>query len=153
KQMAYTAGMDLKSGVPFDANAFMTAAQQGATVNQSEGWVQNLNQANIQSQLTAYQNQLSAYVNTQKPNGTATVGDVLGTERIVSNDINGSPPNILPGSLPYKVITSVANAPRYATLPDNLRHQFQYKLYADAYQRTIDNPTFSYQQSLPSLAV
>ncbi|MCA2998957.1 MAG: transglutaminase domain-containing protein [Rhodocyclaceae bacterium] len=154
KQMAYTAGMDLKSGVPFDANAFMTAAQQGATVNQSEGWVQNLNQANIQSQLTTYQNQLSAYVNTQKPNGTATVGDVLGTERIIPNNVGTSstPPTILAGSLPYKVITSVASAPRYATLPDILRHQFQYKLYADAYQRTIDNPTFSYQQSLPSLA-
>ncbi len=59
---------------------------------------------------------------------------------------------ILPGSLPYKVITNITTAPRYATLPDNLRHQFQYRLYADAYQRNIDNPTFSYQQSLPSLA-
>ncbi|MCA3080819.1 MAG: transglutaminase domain-containing protein [Rhodocyclaceae bacterium] len=152
KQIAYTAGMDLKNGVPFDANAFLTAAQQGATVNQSEGWVQNLNQTNIQSQLTAYKNQLQAYVNSQKPNGTATVGDVLGTERIIANDVNGIPPNILSGSLPYKVITNITNAPRYATLPDNLRHQFQYKLYADAYQRTIDNPSFSYQQSLPSLA-
>jgi hypothetical protein len=61
-------------------------------------------------------------------------------------------PTILPGSLPYKVITNITTAPRYATLPDNLRHQFQYRLYADAYQRNIDNPTFSYQQSLPSLA-
>ncbi|MCA3027185.1 MAG: hypothetical protein ING66_01185, partial [Rhodocyclaceae bacterium] len=105
-------------------------AQQGATVNQTEGWVQNLNQTNIQSQLAAYQNQLQAYVNTQKPNGTATVGDVLGTERIIPNNVGTSntPPTILPGSLPYKVITNITTAPRYATLPDNLRHQFQYKL-------------------------
>jgi hypothetical protein len=45
-----------------------------------------------------------------------------------------SKPTILPGSLPYKVITNITTAPRYATLPDNLRHQFQYRLYADAYQ-------------------
>lgn len=33
KQYSYTAGMDLKTAVPLDANALLSAAQNGATVN------------------------------------------------------------------------------------------------------------------------
>src|SRR5450830_24406 len=62
KQYSYAPGMDLKTAVPLDANALLQAAQQGATVNQSEGWVQNLNQAAIASQLNSYQTRLKAYI-------------------------------------------------------------------------------------------
>ena len=55
KQYTYSEGMNLRSAVPLDAQALITAAKQGATLNEAEGWVQNLNQANIQSQLTDYQ--------------------------------------------------------------------------------------------------
>ena len=37
KQYAYTEGLDLAAGVPFDAQDFLTAAQDGATVNEQEG--------------------------------------------------------------------------------------------------------------------
>ena len=44
--------MDVRTYVPLSADALLTAAPQGATGNAAEGWVQNLNQTTIQSQLT-----------------------------------------------------------------------------------------------------
>ena len=142
KQYAYTQGMDIKTNVPLDANALLTQAQQGATVNTAEGWVQNLNQTNIQSALTSYQTQVQNYVNAQ--NASATVGDVLGTKTIIQSN-----PAILAGSLPYKTI---ATGSRFATLPENLRHQFKYSVFSDGYARAMDTPILSFQQSLPNLA-
>ncbi len=49
KQYTFKPGMDLSTAVPLDANALMNAAQQGAQINQAEGWVQNLNTAALQS--------------------------------------------------------------------------------------------------------
>jgi hypothetical protein len=49
KQYTFTQGMDLQTAVPLDAQALLTAAQQGATVNEAEGWVQNLNSAAVQN--------------------------------------------------------------------------------------------------------
>ena len=54
--------MDLSSNVPLDANALLAAARQGATVNEAEGWVQNLNQSAIQSQMASYQTRLKTYI-------------------------------------------------------------------------------------------
>ncbi len=142
KQYTYTQGMDIKSNVPLDANALLAQAQQGATVNTAEGWVQNLNQSNIQSALTNYQTQVQNYVNAQ--NASATVGDVLGTKSIIQSN-----PAILAGSLPYK---TVATGSRFAQLPDNLRHQFKYAVFSDERSRALGSPILSFQQSLPNLA-
>ena len=48
-------GMDLATAVPLDAQALLSAAQQGAETNQAEGWVRNLNTTALQSQLSSYQ--------------------------------------------------------------------------------------------------
>jgi hypothetical protein len=141
KQYTYTQGMDLQGGVPFDANSFVTAAQQGASVNTTEGWVQNINQANIQSQLTSYQSQVQTYVNNQKAN--ATVGDVLGTSKIVQQT---SP--ILFGSLPYK---QIATGERYSSLPSNLRHEYHFSL-TGVLDPDSGVDGLRYSASLPSLA-
>ncbi len=141
KQYTYTQGMDIKSNVPLDANALLAQAQQGATVNAAEGWVQNLNQANIQSALTNYQSQVQNYVNAQ--NATATVGDVLGTKTIVQSN-----PALLAGVLPYK---TVATGSRFATLPDNLRHNVKLDLYASTRDRGLGSSMLSWSISLPSL--
>ncbi|MBK9218879.1 MAG: transglutaminase domain-containing protein [Uliginosibacterium sp.] len=142
KQYQYAAGMDLAAIAPFDASTFLTQAQQGATVNEAEGWVQNLNQANVQQALTAYQTQLADAIKARKPD--ATVGDVLGKTIL--------PEKIFPylyGSLPYK---TQAIGARYSELPARLRHRFHYSLYADAYSRNIESAVFDYQADLPSLA-
>ena len=138
KQFDYQAGMDLKTAVPLDTQALLAAVQQGATVNTQEGWVQNFNSANLQNQLTSYQNNLQSYINQTKPN--ATVGDILGSKSILS--LNSS---ILFGGLPYTVITKTA---ALRELPSSLRHQFQYKIYRSAFDRAIDSPDISYTDKL-----
>ncbi|MEW5837729.1 MAG: transglutaminase-like domain-containing protein [Pseudomonadota bacterium] len=115
KQYTYTQGMDIQGNVPLDANHLLDQIKQGASVNESEGWVQNLNSANIQSALTTYQNQVKTYIDSTKPN--ATVGDVLGSKTIVPQS-----PSILMGTLPYKTLATGA---KLQSLPDNLKWQFR----------------------------
>jgi transglutaminase-like putative cysteine protease len=142
KQYAYTDGLNLQSGVPFNAEDFLTAAQDGATVNEAEGWVQNLNQTNIQTRLTDYQQQLQTYIEQQNPD--ATVGEVLGGKTIVPET-----DPLLADTLPYKLI---AKGGVYADLPQALRHQFRYSLFAGPRERTLEDPIFSYQTGTPNLA-
>ncbi|MEQ1694178.1 MAG: transglutaminase-like domain-containing protein, partial [Gemmatimonas sp.] len=97
KQYSYTQGMDLKTAVPLDANALLTAAQQGATVNAAEGWVQNLNQSAIASLLGDYQIAARTYIDGQRVD--PTVDDVLGKKIIPIIE-----PSQISGSLPYTVL-------------------------------------------------
>jgi len=118
KQYSYAAGMDLQTAVPLDAQALLNAAQSGATVNEQEGWVQNLNQAAIQSQLTSYQNRLKTYIDTQKPN--ATVGDVIG-KKILPQTVH----SVLAGVTPLAIAQLGQQA---SAVPTSLQHQFSYTL-------------------------
>jgi transglutaminase-like putative cysteine protease len=116
KQYSYTAGMDLKTAVPLDANTLLTAAKQGATVNEGQGWVQNLNQAAIQGQLTDYQARLKAYIDSTATGANSTVGDVIGKKIIPARN-----PALLAGgsrirwccrvcrSLPYPVHSNISS--------------------------------------------
>ncbi len=141
KQYTYTQGMDIKTAVPLDAQALVTQAQSGATLDPS-GWVQNVNGTAIQSALTSYQTQVQTYINTTQPN--ATVGDVLGSKTILANTSS-----ILAGTLPY---TTIATGGKFTALPNQVRHQFQYSLYANALDRAMDTPVITLKQSLPNLA-
>ena len=144
KQYTFAQGMDLQAAVPLDAQALITAAQQGATVNEQEGWVQNLNQAAVQSQLNAYQNQLKNYINSQN-GGNSTVGDVLGTRQAQID-----PLPYFAGTLPY---TLKARSQQFSEVPDSLRAKFRYVIYPD--QRSAawgDSPILSYQAPTASLA-
>ena len=87
--------MDLKTAVPLDATALLNAAQQGATVNAAQGWVQNLNQSAIQSQLTDYQARLKAYIDASATGPGSTVGDVIGKKIIPAQK-----PDLLACTLP-----------------------------------------------------
>ncbi len=142
KQYQFAQGMDVKANIPFDANAFITQIQQGAIVNEAEGWVQNVNQTLVQQTLTSYQTQVTNYVNAQKPD--ATVGDVLGTQTIIQENRP-----ILLGTLPYTRITTGA---KFQAVPDNLRWRFRYNVYANDTDRAFDSPFISYTQSTPRLA-
>jgi hypothetical protein len=142
KQYTYTNGLDIKANVPFNAQTLIDQSKVGATINESEGWVQNLNQTNIQSQLTAYQNQVKAYIDAQRPN--ATVGDVIGNKVIVA-----ATPSMIAGTLPY---TLKATANRYPALPDTLRHKIEFKFYASESAQQLDSPAFVVTRSLPGVA-
>ena len=142
KQYEFTQGMDIKANVPFDANSFISQIQKGATINEAEGWVQNVNQTLVQQALTNYETQVTNYVNAQKPD--ATVGDVLGTRAIIEENRP-----ILLGTLPY---TRIATGAKFQSVPDNLRWKFRYNVYANDTERGFDNAFISYTQSTPRLA-
>ena len=97
KQYTYSDGMDLQQAVPLDAAALISAAGQGAQVNEAEGWVQHLNTAALQGQLSAYQQRLKAYIDRQN-GGQSTVGQVLG-QRAAQID----PLPFFAATLPYEV--------------------------------------------------
>ena len=142
KQYRFNPGMDLAQLVPFDAQAFLDAAKEGATINETEGWVQNLNQSKVQDALNAYQAKLKAAIDAQKPN--ATVGDVLG---IIATDPDQLP--YLSGSSPYTIKTI---ATRMSELPGSLRHHFRYRLFRDDFAYRNDSPAVEYQAPTAALA-
>ena len=144
KQYTFKPGMDLAAAVPLDANALLSAAQQGAQINQAEGWVQNLNTQALQSQLNAYQARLKTYIDSQN-GGHSTVGDVLG-QRNAQID----PLPYLAGSLPYTV---KARTSQFSEVPDSLRAKFKYSIHPD--QRSAawgDNAILQFQAPTASLA-
>ena len=141
KQHSFKAALDLKTSTPFDAQGFIDAAKVGATINEAEGSVQNLNQANIKAKLDQYQQAIKTTID-QKPN--ATVGDVLGTQTILPDT-----EPYLAGSLPNKV---TAIGERYSTLPESLRAQFRYGLYLDQFSYNNESPDFLYQAATSELA-
>ncbi len=142
KQYAYTQGVDFKSNVSLDAQSVVSRLQQGATLNQSEMWLQSPNQAAVRDALLDYQARATTYLNEQRPN--PTVGDVLGSQTIVQENRS-----ILLGTLPY---ARIATGARLQELPDTLRAKFQYSLYASDFDRAMDSPVFQFIQSLPRLA-
>ena len=143
KQFTFAPGMDLKTAVPLDADALLAAARQGATVNEAEGWVQNLNQAAIQNQLTAYQARLKTYIDRQNSGANTTVGDVIG-KKIIPERM----PAMLAGTTAYQVVLQGAQA---ASVPDALQHRFTYKLYASDTDRSDDNPLLSFTEKTSQL--
>lgn len=132
----------VKTQVPFDAQSFIDRLKATATLNEQEGWVAGVDQSLIQSTLTAYQNQVRAYVESHKPN--ATVGEVLGTQSIIPQNYS-----ILMSTLPYQ---RLAVGSRFTVIPDQWRWRFQFTLYASDLERGLDNPTLTLNQSLPKLA-
>ncbi len=81
--------------LPYDAGALIDSIEKNATVNEAEGWVRNVPQGDIESQLQAFQSQIEDYISNQNPE--ATVGDVLGLQ-----EIRIIPPRPLSAGLPYK---------------------------------------------------
>ena len=98
KQYEFSEGLDLKTSVPFDAQALVDNIQQQAVINEDEGWVQNVPQALVETAINDYQTQLEYFINSQHPD--ATVGDVLGT-----SDIKSVIRESFSVSLPYELRT------------------------------------------------
>ncbi|MBI5910931.1 MAG: transglutaminase domain-containing protein [Betaproteobacteria bacterium] len=142
KQYQFTQGMDLKSAIPFDGQPFITQIQQSATVNQIEGWVQNVNQAQIQQAVDNYQAQLRSYIQGQKAD--ATVNDALGGQAIIEERRT-----ILLGTLPY---SRLATGAKFQEIPDNLRWKFQFSMYLDEVEQAFDSAFIRQTVSTASLA-
>ena len=142
KQYTYTTGMNIKTNVPFDANAFSAQVAQGSTTSSSEGWIQNVSATNVQAGVAVLQTQIHNYINSIKPNATA--GDVLGRKTVVARD-----DSVLLGSRPYKTLLTGS---RFDAIPDQLRWHLQFLLYANEFDRANDSPAFDVTRSLPAIA-
>jgi Transglutaminase-like superfamily len=122
KQYQYAPGMDLVKQVPIDSQSLLSAVQAGATVNETEGWVQNINQVAIQSQLTEYQSRLKAHIDASAGGADATVGQVIGRRIIPQQSWE-----LLPGTLANSVVLRGAQV---AAVPQGLQHRFSFMLNA-----------------------
>ncbi len=142
KQYQFTQGMNLKDTVPINIQAFLDQVRQGATVNETEGWVQNFNPNLIQQALSSYQTQIFDYTRAQNP--SATVGDVLGKQNIAQENRQ-----IFLGTLPYRVISTGA---KFQAISDNLRWKFRYNLYASDFDRAMESPFIAYSSNTVALA-
>ncbi|KAK6023227.1 transglutaminase-like protein [Ostertagia ostertagi] len=144
KQYTFKPGMDLATAVPLDAQALLSAAQQGAETNPAEGWVRNLNTTALQSQLSSYQARLKTYIDSQNA-GQSTVGDVLG-QRTATID----PMPYLAGTLPYSIKT---RSQTHSDLPASSKAQFKYEIYADARSAAWgDSPLLSWKTPTAAIA-
>jgi hypothetical protein len=142
KQYEFTEGMKVQEHVPFDANALVATIESQATINEQEGWVQNLPQADIEAQLTTFQNQVKAYIENQNPE--ATLGDVLGLQQVKVKT-----PQPLAAGLPYDLITAKQS---FSEIPAHLRHTFSYGLHAAGFNGALGNALFTVKRTLPELA-
>jgi len=141
KQYEFTEGQDLASNVPFNAQGLVDQITQSATINEAEGYVQGVNQADIETALADYQQQIEDYINGQNPD--ATVGEVLGTQKVIVQEFQQ-----LAAGLPYKLDARTNN---YSALPTNLRHKFRYTLGTEFYG-SESSRLITFEQSLPALA-
>ena len=141
KQYEYTQGEDLANSVPFDGESLLESIVQNATVNETDGYIQGINQSTIENDFIAYQTQIEAYINSR--NTDPTVGDVLGTKLIIAHESR-----ILASGLPYELVTRTNN---FSTIPDNLRHKFRYTLGTELFG-TEGSRLISFERSLPELA-
>jgi hypothetical protein len=142
KQYQFTQGMDIQNNVPFDAEGFANHITNTAQINEAEGWVSGIDQTFMETQLSNYQTQMEAYITQTNP--SATVGEVLGTQTIISENR----PRLAAG-LPYQ---RIAKGGTFKELPSNLRHHFKFSLYKNETDRILDNPALTLSQSLPKLA-
>ena len=146
KSYARMEPLDLATAVPFDAQALVDQIEASATINEEEGSIRGVNQAQIKESINAYQAQVESYLSTQQPDADTT--DLLGSDEIIAY-----PSEVLSPVLPYQVNVVVAD---YAELPSKLRHYLKINLYQDAYERRNayalgDDPAFSV--SIPSVSL
>lgn len=88
KQYTYTQGMDIKGQVPLDAQALITQAQTGATV-ESAGWVQNINGVARRPkwlEASGIKNRMAATLGTRRGTTPRADGDNAGTLEIGQQD-------------------------------------------------------------------
>ena len=81
KQYQDLPGLDVIAISGLDPSALAQSFASSGTVNQTEGWVQNLNPTVLQTAQTQAQTALQTYITNNLPN--ATVGDVIGGRKII----------------------------------------------------------------------
>lgn len=141
KQYSYTAAVNLKEDIPFDFQGLVDGVQADSSIDEAQGYVQNVSQSRFQSALSGYQDQIKAYI---EQRSVTDLGEVIGAKTIRSYE-GGGLGQVLPLSL-----TAVAG--EFQALPSSMRHYFNYTIYNSIFDRNADSYAFSRRLSLPSLA-
>ena len=121
KQYSYAMGIDIRSSVPLDSQAFLQQRQSSAIINEPESSAMGVDCSSTQQSIEGYQVNAENYLNNQHPG--ASVGDVLGKKHIIKQEF----PYLL-GTLPYK---TVVVGQKMSELPDTLRHTVELVLSKD----------------------
>lgn len=93
--------VNLATATGYNQATFLTQARSGYTIDASGNWVQNLNRANIRSQLQAYSNNLVAWIKANLPG--ASTDQIIGGRQIVPVVL----PVTFPANLPYQKVGDV----------------------------------------------
>jgi YD repeat-containing protein len=110
------AGIDLASVMGYTQTGFLTDAQSGATIAADNSSAQNINETNIDADLTTYSMNLVNWIKTNNPG--ATLEDILGGQTIVP--ISGT---VRQTSLPYQASSPAPTTYAYPSpgLPSSLK--------------------------------
>ncbi|WP_441003461.1 transglutaminase-like domain-containing protein [Pseudocolwellia agarivorans] len=136
KQYQYKEGINFQNVIELDEETTVNNLTAGADIN-NEGWVQNINQGAIETELSNIQEQIESYINQQYPD--ATVEDVLGSKAIIIDEQLS-----FPIALPY---LNIVASQSLNELPATLRHKFGFDLKSE-----FGSTYFTFEQSLPELA-
>jgi len=117
----YTSGIDIKTAVPFDGQSFIDQIKTSATINETEGYVTNVNSSLVQQTMQDYQTRVQNYISQNYPN--STVGDVIGKKEIIQRKPHG-----LPLTTMFKLVNVAWTSP---TLPDKLSHKVSFSITSD----------------------
>lgn len=101
--------INLTTATSYSQSTLLTQAQVGSTLDASGNWIQNVNKANINTQLNTLSTNLVNYIRTNNP--TATLDDVLG-----GRSINQISTPVRQTSLPYQKVGDVPVI--WTTVPD-----------------------------------
>jgi hypothetical protein len=118
KHFTYADGVNFLADVPLSVSALLSAAEDGATPDSSIPSVQHLNAAKIKERIDAYSASLRDVIESHGEDPTNAT--VFG-----SKSIDPSKLNVLPASLPYRVIQVGEKA---VGLGSNSRLSFSYEL-------------------------
>lgn len=132
KQYQDLQGLDVVSISGINPDTLVQSFASSGTVNQTEGWVQNLNPSVLQNAQTQAQSALQTYITNNLPN--ATIGDVIGVRKIIANNFT-----VLPTGLSYH--TAVIGA-RYGALPSALENAMTFAFGLDPLGQPVNPVTF-----------
>lgn len=93
KEYEHVSGIDLEAAMGYQANAFMTQATNGATIQ--NGYIEHANEALIQNQLITYAKNLAYTLRNDYPN--LAIDEIIGGYRIKKEDFTEDLPIGLPG--------------------------------------------------------
>ncbi len=142
KQYEFVEGLDLQTVLPFDAQSLVSEFEAEATVNDTEGWVQNVPHSLVSSRVSDYQDQVNSYASSQDegiPNR-----DILGAKDVILKE--AAP---LSAGLPYGLVT---RSQFFSAVPQSLKHKVRLRFWGSYDQGSTGGLEIDITKSVAELA-